>query len=98
MTKAEALAQLRAHEPDLRAIGIRQLSLFGSVARDEASLGSDVDLAAELDRSRLFGLMRLVQIEETLGSMLGVPVDLVTEPADKPELQAQINRDRVYVF
>ena len=61
MTKADALAQLRAHEPDLRAIGIQQLSLFGSVARDEASSGSDVDLAAELDRSKLFGLMRLVQ-------------------------------------
>ena len=98
MTKAEALATLRAREPDLRAIGIRQLSLFGSIARGEAGPASDVDLAVELNRFESFGLMRLVQIEETIGLMLGMPVDLVTEPTDKARLQAEIDRDRVHVF
>lgn len=44
----ELIAALRAHEAELRAAGIRHLSLFGSVARGDAGAGSDVDLVAEL--------------------------------------------------
>ncbi len=33
----DIIAKLRAHEPELRAAGIRRASLFGSVARGEAS-------------------------------------------------------------
>jgi predicted nucleotidyltransferase len=39
-----------------------RLSLFGSVARGEAGPGSDVDLAAEIDRSRHFGLFQFVEL------------------------------------
>lgn len=46
------IAILRAHEAELRNAGISSLSLFGSVARGDAETGSDVDLAAELDRRR----------------------------------------------
>ena len=79
-------------------MGIDHLAIFGSTARDEQGSGSDVDLAAKLDDSRSFGLMRLVQIEESLQSLLGIAVDLVTEPSDKAALQADIDRDRVHVF
>ena len=42
-------ATLQAHEAELRHAVIRRLSLFGSVARDNAEADSDVDLAAEFD-------------------------------------------------
>lgn len=38
------VAALRAMEPELRARGVAALYLFGSVARDEAGAGSDVDV------------------------------------------------------
>jgi uncharacterized protein len=98
MTKDEVIARLRAHEAELRAMGIERLSLFGSVARGEAGPESDVDLVAKLDGGRAFGLMRLVRMEGSLAALLGVDVDFVREPADKPRLQAQIDRDRVRVF
>ena len=34
MERADIIAKLREHEPELRAIGVLTLSLFGSVARD----------------------------------------------------------------
>lgn len=50
----EMIAALRAHEVELRAAGIRHLSLFGSVARGDAGAGSDVDLLPEpVEKSRL---------------------------------------------
>jgi predicted nucleotidyltransferase len=79
-------------------MGIEHLAIFGSTARDEQRPDSDVDLAAKLDDSQSFGLMRLVQMEESLQSLLGIAVDLVTEPSDTARLQADIDRDRVHVF
>ena len=79
-------------------MGLRRLSLFGSVARGEACPGSDVDLAAELDRSRGIGLFHYAAITDRLSELLQTRVDLLTEPARKPRLQAEIDRDRVSVF
>lgn len=47
--RADAIARLKAHEAELRAMGVTGLSLFGSVARGEARPGSDVDVVARLD-------------------------------------------------
>lgn len=47
----DVIATLRAHEAELRAAGVKRLSLFGSVARGDAGPDSDVDLVAELDRA-----------------------------------------------
>jgi predicted nucleotidyltransferase len=49
----DVLAILRANEAELRAAGIRRVSLFGSVARCGAD--SDIDLAVQLGRNPLIG-------------------------------------------
>lgn len=101
MTKAEALARLRAHEPDLRALGITRLSLFGSTARGEQHEASDVDLAAVVDHDavRRLGPFGFFGIEDRIAAMIGTKVDFVTEPGEEaPRLQAEIDRDRVHVF
>jgi uncharacterized protein len=42
---AELLAVLRAREAELRTQGVETITLFGSLARGEATDASDVDLA-----------------------------------------------------
>ena len=91
MTKAEALERLRAREPELRQLGITRLSIFGSMARDEARPDSDVALVATVDYD---AVRALGPIED----MLGVKVDFMTEASLEPRLQAQVDRDRVHVF
>jgi len=44
MKRDEIIATLREYEPELRAAGVTRLALFGSVARNEAQEGSDIDL------------------------------------------------------
>lgn len=75
MEKALVIAKLREHEPELKAAGVTSLALFGSVARDETSPNSDVDLMAEFDSTREFSLLDRVRLENRLADMLGVPVD-----------------------
>ena len=98
MDRETALAQLRARELELRAMGIARLSLFGSTARGEAGPSSDVDLAAELERGRRITAFDFVGLMQHLEALLDSSVDLVSEPARKARLQAEIDRDRVHVF
>lgn len=94
----DVIAILRAHEAELRASGVRRLSLFGSVARGDAGPDSDVDLAVELDRGARIGLIRLIALEERIGELVGRKVDLLPEPVEKPRLRANIERDRKIAF
>lgn len=98
MTKADVIAKLRDREAELRAMGLDGLSLFGSVARGEERDSSDVDLVARLRDDYRMGVFAFVRLEARLAEMLGVDVDLVTEPSDAPRLQSQIDRDRARVF
>jgi Nucleotidyltransferase domain len=47
-TLAGAIRRLRRHQGELERLGIEQLYVYGSVARGEAQLWSDVDLVADL--------------------------------------------------
>src|SRR5437764_257651 len=98
ITADRIIATLRAHMPELRAAGIRHLSLFGSVARGDAGPDSDIDLAIEIDRSAGLDLFGLVGLERRLSELLGCTVDLTLEPAQKPRLQANIDQDRRRAF
>jgi predicted nucleotidyltransferase len=92
------IASLRAHETELRRAGIRHLSLFGSLARGDATVDSDVDLAAEFDPAARMDLFRLAALERRIAEILGRRVDLLPEPVEKPRLRANIDRDRRLAF
>ena len=92
------IAILRAHGAELRAAGIKRMSLFGSVARGDSGPDSDVDLVVELDRAARIGLIRLIGLEEEIGELVGHKVELLPEPIEKARLRANIERDRKLVF
>jgi predicted nucleotidyltransferase len=95
---AEVLNILRAHQQVLRQAGITRLSLFGSVARNEAGPDSDIDLAAEFDPAAKMDLIRLVELEYELADLLGRRVEILPEPICKERLRANVERDRIRAF
>jgi len=97
-TAERVIATLRAHEAELRGAGLGSVSLFGSVARGETETDSDIDLAAEFDPAARMDLLQLTALERRIAELLGSPVDLLPEPAEKSRLQDQINRDRLRAF
>ena len=69
---AEALEQF------CRRHGVRRLSVFGSVLRDDFGPESDVDLLVEFEPSVVVGLMGLSRMEYELSDLFGRRVDLNT--------------------
>ena len=98
MDKVTVIAKLREYEPELKAAGILRLSLFGSVARGEASSASDVDLMAEFDSSKEFSLLDMVRLENRLADILGVRVDLTPARALKNRIRERAIREAVLAF
>jgi hypothetical protein len=87
---------LHAHSSDLRSqYGITGLSVFGSVVRDEAQEGSDVDILATFNKP--VGLLKLIDAEYYLSDLLGLKVDLIPSDEVRPELQQQIYSEAVPV-
>jgi predicted nucleotidyltransferase len=102
MNREHIIATLRAYEQELRAIGVVKASVFGSVARDEAGVDSDLDLAVRLSADFSTGgldyFSRLEELERRLSGILGCKVDVIEEPVRKQRLQVEIDRDRALVF
>jgi predicted nucleotidyltransferase len=96
MTRQQVMDRLRTEAARLRMeFGVKSLLLFGSVARGEATEESDIDLLAEFDRP--IGLFHLVRTQQFLESLLGQPVDLVTEGGLKPRVRQRVLREAVHV-
>ena len=89
MRRDEALRLLAEHRAELAAcFRVKSLSLFGSVARDEAGPNSDVDLLVEFDGP--IGLFTFVRLRRHLQQILGQRVDLATPDALRPRMREQI--------
>lgn len=87
-TAEQVIATLRDHAAELRQAGVRHVSLFGSLARGEASPASDIDLVVELDPAARIGIIRLTGIERRLAGIFGRAVDLLPEPIEQPRNRA----------
>lgn len=71
--------------------------LFGSYARGEETLSSDVDILVVLDHSQPIGI-RFFGMWGDLERMLGRNVDLVTEGSLLPFAEKSANRDKILIY
>jgi predicted nucleotidyltransferase len=98
MDREQVIAQLRRHEPELKAAGVVRLSLFGSTARGEHRPDSDIDLLAAFDQTRRISLLGVAGIEIQLSMLLGQKVDLVEEGTLKARVQKNVEAEAVRAF
>ena len=96
MRKQDVIQILRQHNRELTdRYGVRSLALFGSVARDDASPASDIDLLVEFDRP--VGLFGLFALQDRLEEILGCKVDIGTPNSLKSRLRPSVLSELVYV-
>jgi predicted nucleotidyltransferase len=95
MPNEALITKIREHRADLNKLRVKSLAVFGSVARGEASLDSDVDILVEFDVALTFD--RFMDTKFYLEDLLGRHVDLVVPQALKPRLKARITEDLIYV-
>ncbi len=96
MTRQTVVDFLATHSAEIRRdFGVRDLAIFGSVARDEARPDSDLDLLVGFDGPPTFD--RFMNLRFFLEDRLGRTVDLVTDAALRPELRPAIEREAIRV-
>ena len=98
MEKHHVISKLREYEPELRAAGVVHLRVFGSVARDEASALSDVDLLAEFDPSKRLTLVSMGSLQNRLTDILKVRVDLSSAEWMREPVRTKAMREAVLAF
>ena len=95
MQREEVLRILGQNQQVLKDFGVKSLAIFGSVARDEATPDSDVDILVQFDRPVTFDLY--MDVKFYLEDNLGTRVDLVSKLTLKPLIRPQVQREAIYV-
>ncbi len=99
MTTLERVKQTLLNEiPHLRQLGICQAGVFGSVARGEDTVDSDVDILIELNPDHHLTLLSLVDLEQEFSEKLNKKVELVIGTNLKPGMKAQVLKEVVNVY
>lgn len=75
----------------MKAHGANRIGVFGSYARGEARIDSDLDLLVWFTEQQ--SLLGLIRMERELSELLGVKIDLLTEQAISPYLVDRIRKE-----
>ena len=94
MLRDDVLGKIAAHEAELRAMGVKRLLLFGSVARGQERAESDVDFLVEFD-GRAVGYFHLFKVQRQLEEWVGRKVDLGTVASLRRELRDEVLAEAV---
>lgn len=96
MQRQEVLKKLRELKPTLQSeFDVAELALFGSVARDEATSESDIDLVVDFNGSP--GMRKYFGLQFALEDSFKCEVDLVTRKSIRKELKARIDQDSIEI-
>jgi predicted nucleotidyltransferase len=74
---------------------VKEIGIFGSVARGDQTPSSDVDILVEFLEP--VGFFAFLDLEDFLSNTLGKKVDLVTKRALKSAVKDQILKEALYV-
>lgn len=82
--------------PIAKQYGVNRLSVFGSVARGEATEKSDVDLLVDLPKG--WGLLELSGMYADIEKVLNCSIDLVTTGIEDRQFLSKIQQDEVILY
>ena len=95
LRREDVVKLIKDHAPELAEFGISSLALFGSVARNESSESSDIDILVEFaGRARFIPFMGL---RAYLEDLLRARIDLATMEMIRPEIRESVARDLIRV-
>jgi uncharacterized protein len=94
--RQDILASLKKLKREVaKEYSVKTMGVFGSVARDEQTGQSDIDLLVEF--SKPVGFVTFMRLENFLSERLGKQVDLVTPDSLKPVIRQDVLSEVIYV-
>jgi predicted nucleotidyltransferase len=95
-TRQDILSSLKKLKGEVaREYSVKTIGVFGSVARNEKTGTSDIDLLVEF--SKPVGFVTFMRLENFLSEQLGKQVDLVTSDSLKPVIRQDVLAEVIYV-
>ncbi len=76
--------------------GIKRILVFGSYARNEATLKSDLDLIVEFPEGT--SLLDHVGIEIELSEVLNMKIDLLSQNGISPYIKDQVLKEAIVIY
>ncbi len=98
MNRDSVIERLKSAEAVLCARGVDHAALFGSVARGEAGLASDIDIVVEIAPDAELDMFTYIGIVHMNKDMFPGPVDVSDRAALKPFVRPDAERDAIYAF
>jgi uncharacterized protein len=92
------LLALREREAELKQRGVLHAGIFGSVARREDRVDSDIDIAVTVKSGIGFGTSGLLDLERDLSQVLGRRTEVFSLGGFKPSKHQSVYRDLVWAF
>ena len=96
-TRETILSTLDSHKSEITKLGIRDIGLFGSYARNESSANSDIDILIDFDpeKENFDNYMAVYELIERL--FINERVEIVTKNGLSPYIGPIILSEVVYV-
>jgi len=95
-TRQDIFASLKNLKGEVaKEYSVKTIGVFGSVARNEQTGKSDIDLLVEF--SKPVGFVTFMRLENFLSERLGKQVDLVTSDSLKPVIRQDVLAEVIYV-
>jgi predicted nucleotidyltransferase len=96
MNKQVVLTKLKNAMREIKQrFSVKNLAVFGSIARDQADDNSDVDVLVAFSNKASFDLF--MDLKFYLEDLLGTKVDLVTDKALRPQIRNAIEGELINV-
>ena len=98
ISREDLLDELQALKSKLRGKGITHVALFGSRARRDNRVDSDIDLVVEIDEDRKFSMLDLIGVGHDIEDTVGAPANLFVRRSLDPSFLAEVRREQIEIF
>jgi uncharacterized protein len=98
MDRNRIITTLLENRAELERQGVLHAALFGSMARGDATAGSDIDIMIDLDPENQIGVFEYAGLKEYIAGLFDIPVDVVNRNGLKPYVKPAVLADAIHVF
>ena len=95
MNRESVIRKLSQQHLLMKSYKVKAISLFGSLARDEAGSDSDIDLLVEFEPTANIGLFEYARLRRELSQILGCEVDLATPDSLHKSMKSGILKEAI---
>lgn len=96
ITKSQILKQVREYFRNHNKV--KKAWLFGSYAREEHDMESDIDILVQVPAKKSFTLFDIAEIKYQLEKLIPIRVDVVMHNAVKPEILKRITPELILIY